>query len=600
MSNQELGKEANKISKDRLFYSLGIFKYLMPYKIYFIIGMIALVLSSASVMILPKLIGGLVDVSTGKSFYDIKNRNTLGLFFIIVFITQGVLSFLRIYLFAKANEPALANIRQDLYDKIISMPIPFFEERRIGDLTSRITNDVAALQDVLSLTLAETFRQISVLIIGIAMLFFTSVKLTMVMLMSIPIVVLIAVIFGKFIQKNSRLTQEALAEANVIAEETFQSISMVKAYTSENYESNRYKKKIENTLRLALKNSLYRGTFVSFIIVATFGSIMFVLWYGSGLVEQYQSNSSQGMSEGNLVSFLIVTVFIGAALGGLSDAFGRILKALGSSERILDMINDKTETDANEYQSKVLNGDIVFKDISFAYPSRKDILIFDALNLEINQGKKIALVGASGAGKSTIFNLLLRFYQPDSGNVYINNVSINDITVKELRGNIAIVPQEVILFGGTIRENILYGKKDATETELLEAAKKANAWQFIKNFPEGLDTIVGERGVKLSGGQKQRIAIARAILKDPAILLLDEATSALDAESEVLVQDALNNLMENRTTIIIAHRLSTIRNVDTIYVLDKGKIVEHGTHSELSQLESGMYNNLLKLQYQLT
>jgi ATP-binding cassette subfamily B protein len=480
------------------------------------------------------------------------------------------------------------------------MPIPFFEERRIGDLTSRITNDVSSLQDVLSLTLAEAFRQISILIIGIIMLFFTSVKLTLVMLLSLPLVVFIAVIFSKFIQKNSRLTQESLSQANVIAEETFQTINMVKAYTNENFESNRYKKVIDETLRLALKNSLYRGTFISFIIIATFGSLMFVLWYGSGLVEQYQTNPNIGMSEGNLISFLIITVFIGAAMGGLSDAFGKILKALGASERILDVINLEAETNIEDYQPIELRGNIHFKNINFSYPSRKDVLIFKLLNFEIERGKKIALVGASGAGKSTIFNLLLRFYKPDSGQILIDNIDINDITVKQLRGNMAIVPQEVILFGGTIRENILYGKKNATDHELLEATKKANAWQFIQGFPDGFETIVGERGIKLSGGQKQRIAIARAILKDPAILLLDEATSALDAESEVLVQDALNNLMENRTTIIIAHRLSTIRNVDQIYVLENGEIVEEGTHETLSKLDNGMYNNLLKLQYQLT
>lgn len=600
MNSQEVREEVKKISKDRLFYALGIFRYLAPYKHYFIVGTVALVFSSASVMALPKLIGGLIDVSTGKNFYSIENRNTLGLVFLGVFIIQGILSFLRIYLFARANEPALANIRTDLYNKIITMPIPFFEERRIGDLISRITNDVTSLQDVLSLTLAEAFRQLSVLIIGVIMLFFTSVKLTIVMLSTLPFVVIIAVVFGKFIQKNSRLTQESLAEANIIAEETFQSINMVKAYTSEYYESNRYKTKITTTLKLALKNSLYRSSFVSFIIVATFGSLMFVLWYGSGLVALYQQDSTQGMSEGNLVSFLIITVFIGAALGGLSDAFGRILKALGSSERILDMIGMVAETDTNDYHTKILKGNIQIKDVVFSYPSRKDIKIFDKLNLTIPQGNRIALVGSSGAGKSTIFNLLLRFYKPDSGSISINETNIDAITVKELRSNIAIVPQEVILFGGTIKENILYGKKNATEEEIMQAAIKANAWQFIKDFPEGLETVVGERGIKLSGGQKQRIAIARAILKDPAILLLDEATSALDAESEVLVQEALNNLMENRTTIIIAHRLSTVRNADIIYVLDKGKIVEQGTHQELSTLQSGLYNNLLRLQYQLS
>ena len=589
-----------KISKERFYKAIKIFNYIKPYKWYFGLGLFALAFSSSTVMLLPKLIGGLVDVSTGKNFYKIENRNTLGLIFIAVFLTQGFLSFMRVYLFARANEPALANIRKDLYNKIISMPIPFFEERRIGDLTSRITNDIISLQDTLSLTLAEAFRQISILIIGIFMLFFTSVKLTLVMLGSVPVVILLAVIFGKYIQKNSRQTQESLAEANIIAEETMQNINMVKAYTNEEYESKRYYTKVFETLKLALKNSLYRGTFISFIIVATFGALMFVLWYGSGMVEAYQLDKSAGISEGDLVSFLIITVFIGAALGGLSDAFGRILKALGASERILEIIGLESETDVNGYTPIKLEGSIKFEDINFAYPSRKDINIYKQLSFEIEQGKKIALVGTSGAGKSTVFNLLLSYYKPDSGNIFVDNKNIKDISVKQLRGNIAIVPQEVILFGGTIRDNILYGKLDATEDEIINATKKANAWQFISQFPDGLDTIVGERGIKLSGGQRQRIAIARAILKDPAILLLDEATSALDAESEVLVQEALNNLMQNRTTLIIAHRLSTIRNVDTIFVLDRGVIVEKGNHNELSQKTDGVYNNLLKLQYQIS
>lgn len=259
-----------------------------------------------------------------------------------------------------------------------------------------------------------------------------------------------------------------------------------------------------------------------------------------------------------------------------------------------------SETDTKDYTPIKLNGSIQFQDIKFAYPSRKDIEIYKNLNFKVEQGKKIALVGTSGAGKSTVFNLLLSYYKPDGGNILIDNKNINEISIKQLRGNIAIVPQEVILFGGTIRENILYGKLDASEDEIIDATKKANAWQFISQFPEGLDTKVGERGIKLSGGQRQRIAIARAILKDPAILLLDEATSALDAESEVLVQEALNNLMQNRTTLIIAHRLSTIRNVDTIFVLDRGAIVEQGNHNELSQKTDGVYNNLLKLQYQIS
>lgn len=591
--------DGGKINKESLKKALYLFDYIKPNKSYFIAGIFALVLSSITVMALPKSIGMLIDVSLGGNDSFLKNRNDIAFLLLIILVLQGTFSFLRVWLFSRVNEPALANIRKDLYNKMICMPITFFEENRTGALTSRITNDVAALQDTLSLTLAEFFRQISILIIGVGFLFYTSSNLTFLMMSTFPFVIIAAVFFGRFIRSNARKTQDSLADANIIVEETFQSINTVKAYTNEQFESNRYKIGIQRTLELALKNALYRGTFITFIIVIMFGSIIFVFWKGTGLVELHAINPALGISIGKLIEFLTLTVFIGGSVGGLSETFGSLLKALGATERIMNILHETQESDINDFIPVKLNGKIEFSHVFFSYPSRTDVPIFNDLNISIQPGEKIALVGPSGAGKSTIVQLLLNFYAPTSGSIRIDDLDISSFTVKQLRDNIAIVPQEVMLFGGTIRENILYGKLDASDEEVLMAAKRANTMEFISKFPEGLNTIVGERGIKLSGGQRQRIAIARAILKDPAILLLDEATSALDASSEKLVQSALNLLMEGRTTIIIAHRLSTIRNVDKILVMNHGQIIESGKHEELSVKNDGFYNHLLKLQYQL-
>ena len=577
-----------------------LFSYIQPYKWYFFAGMLCLVFSSSTVMAFPKSIGLLVDASLGKASGMITQRSEVALLLFVIIVLQSVFSFSRVWFFTQVNERALANIRRDLYNKMICLPIPFFEEKRVGELNSRITNDVSALQDTLSITLAEFFRQSATLIIGIALLFYRSAHLTLIMLMSFPVIIILAIYFGRFIRNNSKKTQDALAEANIVVNETFQGVNIVKAYTNELFESKRFDFGVTKSMNLGLKGGIYRGAFISFIIFALFGSFIFVLWQGSGLVElNTQTNGAEGITLGALIEFLMYTLFIGGSLAGMSDTYTRLLKAVGASERIVDILNTDQETDTKAFTYTKLIGTIEFQDVNFSYPTRSDVEVLKDMNFQIQPGEKIALVGPSGAGKSTIVQLLLKFYEINSGKILIDGKNIADLSVKELRSNMAIVPQEVMLFGGTIKENILYGRLEATDEEVLTAAKKANAWEFISKFPDGLETIVGERGIKLSGGQRQRIAIARAILKDPAILLLDEATSALDAESEKLVQSALDTLMEGRTSIIIAHRLSTIRNVDKILVLNHGKIIEQGNHQALSVVEEGLYNHLLKLQYQL-
>jgi ATP-binding cassette, subfamily B, bacterial len=583
-------KDKRKLSKDGLKKALSLFKFTLPYKNIFLIGMVFLVLSTITTMSFPLLIGEMTKVMERKSAYSI---NQVALFFGVILVAQGIFSFFRVYFFSIVSEKTSADLRKILYDKFITAPFSFFENNRVGDLMSRITSDVSAIQNVLSTTLAEFFRQIATMIIGISILVYISWKLTLFMLATFPIIVIAAIVFGRYIRVIAKKVQDKLAESNVIVEETLQSISIVKAFTNEKLESDKFNKTITETVALALKAATLRGGFITFFIIGLFGGIVLVIWFGGKLV------ISQEILIADLITFLTVTIFIGGSLSGLGELYAQLQRTVGASERILEILNEKSEVELNDKGNKnEIEGKIVFENVNFSYPSRADVEVLKNLNLEINSGQKIAIVGHSGAGKSTIVQLLMKFYDINSGKITIDNKDIKPQDVTALRKNIAIVPQEVILFGGTILENIAYGRPDASFEEIKDAAIRANATEFINKFPDKFNTVVGERGIKLSGGQRQRIAIARAILKDPAILLLDEATSALDSESEKLVQEALDELMKNRTSIIIAHRLSTIRNVDKIYVLKNGEITESGSHEELISKNEGIYSNLVKLQFE--
>jgi ABC transporter fused permease/ATP-binding protein len=582
-------EEKRKLNKQNLNKLGGIFRFLMPYKWAFFSGLLFLLFSSLTLLTFPFVAGKLIDTAQGSEWI-LNDVNSIALLLIGILAVQSVFSFFRVWLFALVSERSMRDIRMSLYSRLVRLPMSFFDKRRTGELISRITADVSQLQDTFSTTLAELFRQVITLIAGVAFLLFNTPKLTLFMLGTFPFLVLFAMVFGKFIRRLSKKTQDELAAANVIVEETLQSIATVKSFVGESYESARYGSGLERVINVALTTAKYRGAFISFIIFALFGGIVGVMWYGASLV------ASGEMSVGELVSFVLYTTFIGGSIAGLGDIYSQLQKAIGSSERVLEILDEEPES-ALGATSDGFKGEIEFDRVRFRYPTRPEIEVLKEVSFQIKSGEKVALAGHSGAGKSTLIQLLSRFYQVDQGSIRVDGRDVGDWDLKALRGKIGIVPQEVLLFGGSIRENIAYAKPTATEEEIILAARKANAWQFISQFPEGLDTLVGERGVKLSGGQRQRVAIARAILKDPAILILDEATSSLDAESESLVKEALDELMKGRTTLIIAHRLSTIRKVDRIYVLSEGKIVEQGNHSELMADPGGFYANLVRLQF---
>ncbi|RAR70062.1 ABC transporter ATP-binding protein [Flavobacterium aciduliphilum] len=568
-----------------------IFRYAHTHQWKFYLGLFFLLLTGATALAFPKLLGMLVDCVNNKDL--IKAKNIAHVLMGILFL-QSFFSFFRLSLFVNFTENTLANIRVALYSNLIKLPMTFFSQKRVGELNSRISADITQIQDTLTSTIAEFLRQFILIIGGIIFLATISLRLTLMMLCIVPVVAVAAVIFGRFIRKFSKNVQDQVAESQVIVEETLQGITNVKAFANEWYEIARYKGKINEVVKLAIKGGQYRGYFASFIIFCLFGAIVAVVWYGVSLCI---SGEIKGVGE--LISFVLYSTFIGASFGGIAELYAQIQKAVGATERVFELLDETPEkiNATQKHPTEKINGEVTFKNVAFHYPSRPEVQVLKDVTFTANFGQKIALVGPSGAGKSTISSLLLRFYAIESGQILIDNKNINEYDLEHLRGNMSIVPQDVILFGGTIRENIAYGKPDATEEEIITAAKQANALDFVNGFPEKFDTLVGERGIKLSGGQRQRIAIARALLKNPSILILDEATSSLDSESEKLVQEALENLMQGRTSIIIAHRLATIRNADAILVLNEGKIAESGTHKELLEIENGIYKNLSNLQF---
>jgi len=585
-----------KLTKTTLRKAAKLLSYLKPYRTKFAVGMVFLFLSSLTTLAFPALLGAMIDAAQDKQSYrwippSIRYIGTVS--FLILF-TQSLLSFFRIRLFVEVAEKSLADIRRDSYYKLVTLPLDFYSNRRVGELNSRLSADLAQIQDTTTTTLAEVIRQVILLTGGVFLLFAVSIKLTLLNLSILPILVIVAVIFGRFIRKLSRQAQDKLAESNTIVQETLQGISNVKAFVNEAYEATRYTKSLQAVVKIAVKGATYRGIFASFIIFCLFGAVVAVIWYGSSLVALNE------ISVGDLTTYILYSIFVAGSMGSFPELYANIQKAIGASERVIEILEEQQEDVGIDQEEKTtiqrIEGDIAFDQVTFAYPSRREVTVLKNVSFTARAGEKIAIVGPSGTGKSTIASLILQFYKPDAGRILFDGVEASNYKLTDIRNQVAIVPQDVLLFGGTIRENIAYGRLTADAEEIITAAKRANAHDFIMSFPEGYDTVVGERGVKLSGGQRQRIAIARALLKDPAILILDEATSSLDSESERQVQQALEELMKNRTSIIIAHRLSTIREADQIVVVECGQVVAAGTHNELMDKGEGLYHHLYKLQ----
>lgn len=592
--SEELPKP--KLNKELFKKALQLFSYLKPYKGKFIAGMIFLILSSLTMLTFPALLGAMIDAAQGKQTYEwltpsVKHIGIVSMSFLFF---QSIMSFFRIRLFVEISEKALAQIRRDTYHKLITLPVEFFANRRVGELNSRLSADLSQIQDTLTTTLAEVLRQTISLAFGVALLIWVSPKLALMNLSILPIIIVIALVFGRFIRQLSKQAQDQLADSNSIVQETLLGISNVKAFVNEFYEAIRYKKKLDSVVKIAVKGATYRGLFASFIIFCIFGAVIAVIWYGASLV------SLGEISVGDLTTYILYSMFVAGSMGSFPELYAGIQKSLGASERVIEILNEEQEdikvSEEDKIIRKVIHGDLTLKNVAFSYPSRPDVEILNDISFSLKAGEKVAIVGPSGTGKSTIASLILQFYSPTKGNILYDGEGSNNFLLTDIRNQVAIVPQDVLLFGGTIRENIGYGRLDADANDIIIAAQRANAHDFIMGFPEGYDTLVGERGVKLSGGQRQRIAIARALLKDPAILILDEATSSLDSESERLVQLALEELMKGRTSIIIAHRLSTIKDADKILVVENGIISDQGSHVELMSKGSGLYHHLYSLQ----
>lgn len=571
-----------------------LWTYLSRHKAIFLPSLVALLLTAGLSMVFPWMMKDFVgepsdDLRMGKNVSLVLSKVDQDMQILIgVLALQAFIGFWRVQGFIRSGEAALNDLRKEIFDHLTKLPISYYHDQRSGTVSNRISADLAVVRETLLTTVPQACRQMVILILGLSYVFYSSWKLSLLMLSCIPFVVISLAIIGRKVKSYSQKAQDALADASSVVEEVTQSIAEVKAYGNEPFERNRYATALERFYKVTLSGAKTRAFFLSFIIFVMFGTISAVVWFGSRML-------SQGLiSQENFTGFILFSIFVGASLAAFPEIMAQISSMNGASERLRELLEEKIERQSGDTFPSC-QGSISFDGVVFAYPTRPEHEVLRGITCQILPGQRIAIVGASGAGKSTIFALLQGFYQQNKGRILIDGTATDSVNLSDLRKHMAIVPQEVSLFGGTIAENILYGKTTASQEQVEAAARIANAHDFISSLPEGYQTTVGARGIKLSGGQRQRIAIARAVLANPRILLLDEATSALDAESERLVNEALERLLQGRTALVIAHRLSTVRNADRILVLHAGQIVESGTHNELMDMR-GTYRMLVETQ----
>lgn len=582
-----------KEKKVPLTKAFAFYGKLFNYKSIFIPSLIALFLTAALSLAFPyfltELVGQPMDaLRNGIDLGKISERiDTVVLTLLGILGLQAGISFFRVQGFIRAGESALNDVRTEIFSHMVRLPMSYHMDQRAGELSGRVATDLGILRDTLLTTVPSFVRHIVILVGGLIFVFITSTKLSLVMLSCIPVVVLAVAIIGKKIRVFSRAAQDSLSDSQVVVEEAMQGVSAVKTFTNELLEEGRYRSALEAFLRVTFRGALARAAFVSFIIFVMMGTIAAVIWFGAKMMISGELSSEE------FTRFIMFSIFVAASIGSLPEIVSQFQKTAGATDRLQEMLSVAPE-EIGKTSEPIKSGEIQLKGVNFTYPGTLRPVLSD-LDLHIKAGERVAIVGPSGAGKSTLFSLLLNFYTPQEGSVSLDGRDVQELGVTTTREAMAIVPQDVILFGGSVLENIRYGRPQATSDEVVEAARLANALMFIEELPDGFDTLVGPRGMKLSGGQRQRIAIARAILADPRILLLDEATSALDSESERLVQEALDVLMQGRTSLIIAHRLSTVRDVDRIFVISGGTVVETGRHQELID-RKGMYHVLAQTQ----
>ena len=585
-----------KLNAENFKKGARLFDYLGKQKWTFAIGLIFLVLSAGVGLLFPMMSGkmfGMLGASNKTQMIEnLKKLDNIGFTLLLILVVQGFFSFGRVFMFTRVTESLLESLRNKAFERLIKKPMSFFSKNQTGELSSRLATDLNVISEAFTMNIAEVIRQ-SIVGIGGLIIIMTSTNFAVSkwFLIIIPPLSVLAILFARKIRNYSKQFQDKIADANVIVSESITGITNVKSFTNEAYEITRYEKQTSDIKRFGLLYGTFRGAFFAFVITCIFGAIFFMLY------KMLQLNAQGIISGEEFGKFMMLALFVSGSLGGLPEQIASIQRALGATDRVFEIIDEDVENVLAQNQIAIQpHGKIELQKINFSYPSRENFEVLKDISFTANAGETVALVGSSGSGKSTIANLILRFYNPIKGQILFDGQNIDEIDLTLLRQQIAYVPQEVILFAGTIAENIAYGKVGASQQEIEEAAKKANAFDFINTFPEKWNTLVGERGIQLSGGQRQRIAIARAVLKNPAILILDEATSSLDSESEGLVQDALDKLMQGRTSIVIAHRLSTIKEANKIVVLHQGVIVEEGTHQELLEIENGFYVKLSKMQ----